>query len=168
MKRVGLWFKCTFWGLLGVCSLWGPETIASDGVLDIKTLEVTATAYNSVRGQTDDNPTLTAWGYTLEPGMKVIAVSKDLIKQGLTHGAWVLIDGVPGVFRVLDKMAPRWRKRIDIYMGLDIKAAREWGRKKVRIWWEDYSKAGLDKIKRLAIKRGLVIKPAVTHKPTER
>ncbi len=93
--------------------------------------------------------------------MKVIAVSHDLTKQGLTHGAWVHIDGLPGVFRVLDKMASRWRKRIDIYMGLDVQASRKWGRKKVRIWWEDYSKGGLDKMKRLAIQRSRVIrKPA--------
>ena len=149
-------FKCLFW--LGVCCLWGVETRANDiEVLDLNTLEVTATAYNSVRSQTDDTPSLTAWGYTLKPGMKVIAVSHDLIKKGLTHGAWVHIDGVPGVYRVLDKMAGRWRKRIDIYMGLDVQAARNWGRKKVRIWWEDYSKDGLDKIKRLAIQRSQVI-----------
>lgn len=134
--------------VVSVC-LFGVGDVRANNieVLDLKTRVVTATAYNSVRAQTDDTPNLTAWGYTLKPGMKVVAVSSDLIKRGLTHGAWVVIDGIPGVFRVLDKMASRWRNRIDIYMGRDIKAARRWGRQKVRIWYEDHSKQGLMKIK---------------------
>jgi len=37
-------------------------------------LEVTATAYNSLRGQTQGNPAVTAWGDTLKPGMKAIRI----------------------------------------------------------------------------------------------
>jgi 3D (Asp-Asp-Asp) domain-containing protein len=144
--RAGLKRLCS--SLLGLCIL-GPvaSQAAEIHTLDLKTRVVTATAYNSVEHQTDDTPTLTAWGYELTPGMKVIAVSHDLIKRGLAHGAWVLIEGFPGVFRVLDKMAARWSNRIDIYMGRDITAARKWGRRRVRIWWEEYSKKGLAKIK---------------------
>jgi len=152
MMRKHTSLKVCSLALLGLCFLW--DARANDiETLDLKSLVVTATAYNSVRSQTDKHPTLTAWGYRLKPGMKVVAVSHDLIKQGLTHGAWVVIDGVPGVFRVLDKMASRWRKRIDIYMGLNIKAARKWGRQKVRIWWEDHSKKGLADIKRRLMQR---------------
>ncbi|MDX1634686.1 MAG: hypothetical protein R3280_08620 [Marinobacter sp.] len=99
--------------------------------------EVTATAYNSVKAQTtiDGDPTLTAWGDTLKPGMKAIAVSRDLIDDGLTHGTEVTIEGLPGTYIVRDKMNKRWDNKIDIYMGNDVKAAREWGKRTVTISW---------------------------------
>lgn len=98
------------------------------------TKEVTATAYNSLASQTHaDHPSITAWGDTLEPGMKVVAVSRDLIRQGLTHNKKIRIEGFPGVYRVLDKMNPRWSNRIDIYMGKNVEKAKEWGRQKVTI-----------------------------------
>lgn len=100
-------------------------------------LEVTATAYTSSPGETDSTPTLAAWGDTLAPGMKSIAVSRDLLKMGLGHNATVTIDGLSGEYVVLDKMNKRWTKKIDIYMGLDKKAAKEWGKKKVIIHWDD-------------------------------
>jgi 3D (Asp-Asp-Asp) domain-containing protein len=65
--------------------------------------------------------------------MKAIAVSRDLLELGLTRGAEVEIEGMPGTYRVLDKMGRRWEKRIDIYMGVDIQAAREWGVRDVQI-----------------------------------
>ncbi|WP_430966851.1 3D domain-containing protein [Spongiimicrobium sp. 2-473A-2-J] len=98
-----------------------------------KTLEVTATAFNSVPSQTDGNPTIAAWGDTLKPGMKSIAVSRDLIGLGLKHNTMVRIDTFPDIYLVKDKMHWRWRKRIDIYMGLDQKLARQWGKQKVMI-----------------------------------
>jgi len=100
-----------------------------------RTLVVTATAYNSLADQTDSDPTTAAWGDSLAPGMKTIAVSPDLIPLGLDHKAPVEIDGLPGRYRVLDKMSSRWSKRIDIYMGNDRNAALEWGRREVRIRW---------------------------------
>jgi 3D (Asp-Asp-Asp) domain-containing protein len=33
-------------------------------------------------------------------------------------------------------MNKRWRKRIDIYMGMNRKAALKWGRKKVELSWK--------------------------------
>lgn len=65
--------------------------------------------------------------------MKAIAVSRDLEKSGLDHNTPVVIEGLDGIYLVKDKMHFRWRKKIDIYMGVDIQAAREWGRKKVTI-----------------------------------
>ena len=38
-------------------------------------------------------------------------------------------------YRVLDKMPSRWRRKIDIYMGEDVAAARAWGVRRVRIRW---------------------------------
>ncbi|MEM9673658.1 MAG: hypothetical protein AAF992_13785 [Bacteroidota bacterium] len=102
-----------------------------------ETLEVTATAYNSVESQTKKgSPDIAAWGDKLEPGMKVIAVSRDLLHEyGLDHNSKVKIKGLPGTYRVLDKMNKRWRKRIDIYMGTDVQKAREWGKQQVEISW---------------------------------
>ena len=103
---------------------------------DERVLEVTASAYNSTPAQTVGDPQLAAWGDRLEPGMKAIAVSRDLIELGLGHEAVVRIDGLPGEYRVLDKMAKRWKRKIDLYMGSDVKAARAWGVRKVTIRWQ--------------------------------
>lgn len=96
--------------------------------VDWQAMQVAATAYNSVAWQTTaSDPSLAAWGDTLKPGMHAIAVSRDLIKKGLTHGTKVKIEGLPGVYVVRDKMGARWHNKIDIYMGKDVAAAREWG-----------------------------------------
>lgn len=101
---------------------------AQDKSVDWQQMQVDASAYNSVTAQTTaSNPALAAWGDTLKPGMRAIAVSRDLIKKGLTHGTKVKIEGLPGVYVVRDKMGARWSKKIDIYMGRDVSAAREWG-----------------------------------------
>ena len=106
---------------------------------DNTSLEVTATAYTSNPNETDDAPSLTAWGETLQPGMKVIAVSRDLIRMGLSHKTRVTIEGLSGEYVVLDKMNKRWTKTIDIYMGLDKKKAKNWGKRKVVIYWSKKS-----------------------------
>ena len=104
---------------------------------ETRTMEVTATAYNSVESQTKKGgPYTAAWGDQLEPGMKAIAVSRDLIPEGLDHKTEVSIEGLKGKYKVLDKMNKRWNKKIDIYMGNDIKKARHWGKRKVNIEWE--------------------------------
>ncbi len=99
------------------------------------TLEVVASAYNSVRGQTDSTPDIAAWGDRLRPGVRSIAVSHDLIPLGLDRGALVRIDQLPGEWRVLDRMHSRWSRRIDLYFGHDVHAARLWGRRPVTIRW---------------------------------
>jgi len=98
-------------------------------------LVVHASAYNSLRTQTSGNPAIGAWGDRLKPGMKVIAVSRDLIRMGLKHNTRVKIKGLPGYYLVKDKMHKRWQRKIDIYMGTDVKAARHWGKRKVVISW---------------------------------
>lgn len=101
-----------------------------------KRLKVTATAYTSHVNQTDSTPNIAAWGDRLKPGMKVIAVSRDLLNvYGLKHKQKVRIKGLEGEYLVLDKMNKRWRKKIDIYMGMDKKKAFRWGRRKVEILW---------------------------------
>ncbi len=98
-----------------------------------ETLTVTATAYNSTKSQTDKNPTIGAFGDSLKPGMKYIAVSRDLYRKGLKHNAPVRIEGFKGLYLVKDRMPNQWKNRIDIYMGTDVVAARQWGRRKVNI-----------------------------------
>jgi 3D (Asp-Asp-Asp) domain-containing protein len=102
-----------------------------------KSLRVTATAYTSHANQTDSTPNIAAWGDRLSPGMKAIAVSRDLLKvHGLKHGQKVRIKGLKGEYAVLDKMNKRWTKKIDIYMGMNKRKAFKWGRRKVEILWD--------------------------------
>jgi 3D (Asp-Asp-Asp) domain-containing protein len=99
-------------------------------------LVVTATAYNSLPSQGVGSGQIGAWGDRLRPGMKTIAVSADLLALGLTRGAKVRIEGLDGHYVVLDRLPKRWSRRIDIYMGKDVRAARQWGKRDVRIWHE--------------------------------
>ncbi len=101
-----------------------------------KSLEVTATAYNSVPSQTQGNPFIAAWGDSLQSNVPSIAVSRDLLALGLKHNTPVKIEGFDKVFLVKDKMHRRWRKRIDIFMGDDIKKAKQWGKKKLYIQFQ--------------------------------
>lgn len=98
-----------------------------------KTIEVTATAYNSLAYQTNSNPHITAFGDSLKPGLKYIAVSRDLLRNGLKHNTLVKVEGLHGTYLVKDKMNRRFRNKIDLYMGTDVKAAKKWGRRKVNI-----------------------------------
>lgn len=104
---------------------------------DWQPLKVTITAYNSLPSQTTAiNPSIAAWGDTLKPGMKVIAVSRDLMRNGLKYNTMVRIDTFPDTFLVKDKMHFRHRNKIDIYMGKDKKKAEQWGRKKLTIFYK--------------------------------
>ena len=99
-------------------------------------MEVTASAYTMAEDETKKgNVGLAAWGDQLEPGMKAIAVSRDLIEEGLDHRTRVKIEGLEGEYVVLDKMNKRWEEKIDIFMGTDKEAAREWGKRTVEISW---------------------------------
>ncbi|SFR48036.1 3D (Asp-Asp-Asp) domain-containing protein [Robiginitalea myxolifaciens] len=93
-------------------------------------IEVTVSAFNSVPWQTDGDPTITAWGDTLQEGMQCIAISRDLLAIGLEHNTEVEIEGLPGTYLVKDKMNRRFRNHVDLYMGTDVSKAREWGRQK--------------------------------------
>lgn len=109
----------------------------SDSRTDVQSMEVTASAYTMRESETKQgNIGLAAWGDQLEPGMKVIAVSRDLIDEGLDHMTEVKIEGLEGTYIVRDKMNKRWEEKIDIFMGMDVEAAREWGKRTVTIEWE--------------------------------
>jgi 3D (Asp-Asp-Asp) domain-containing protein len=116
--------------LLTSCS--APQKISQEKQ---KTLLVTATAFNSLPKQGQGNSNVGAWGDKITPGMNAVAVSSDLVSLGLTRGTRVRIDGLRNEYVVLDRMPSKWKKRIDIYMGNDVKAARSWGRREVNIYW---------------------------------
>jgi 3D (Asp-Asp-Asp) domain-containing protein len=111
---------------------------------ETRALAVKASAYNSVRSQADSTPTVTAFGVRLRPGMRTIAVSRDLEALGLKRGTVVRIDELPGEWRVADRMGKRWTRTIDLYFGLDVRAAREWGRRNVTVRWDHPVEPDLD------------------------
>jgi len=100
-----------------------------------QSLLVTATAFNSLPKQGQGNPNIGAWGDRITPGVNAVAVSDDLVPLGLTRGTRVRIEEMKNEYVVLDRMPAKWKKRIDIYMGNDVKAARAWGKRDVKIYW---------------------------------
>ncbi len=99
-------------------------------------MRVIASAYTSHANQTDGSPFVGAWGHRFSPGMKILAVSNDLIRDhGITNGTKIKIGGLDGHYIVRDKMNKRYTKHIDIYMGLDRAKALKWGRRSVVIYW---------------------------------
>ena len=81
---------------------------------------VTVTAYHHSPGSKG----ITASGQRVKTGM--IAVSRDLERNlSLDFGDRVLLHGY-GVFQVQDRMAPRWSKKVDIYLDTQQKA-RDFG-----------------------------------------
>ncbi len=127
--------KAVILTLAAIFSLSGLELLGSSQVTGKQTLVVAATAYNSLPEPYTGQEAPTAWGHKLEPGNKVISVSRDLVDLGLVDGVVVEIEGLPGKYLVADKMARRWTKKIDIYMGLDEVAAKEWGNRTVKLTW---------------------------------
>lgn len=121
--------------LLVICLFQGckKKELTFEEQYDWTTIKVTASAYNSLANQTEGNPNITAFGDTLKLGDKYIAVSRDLMRKGLKYNTPVKIDTFQGVYWVKDKMHYRWKNKIDIYMGNDVKMARKWGRRKVNI-----------------------------------
>jgi 3D (Asp-Asp-Asp) domain-containing protein len=67
--------------------------------------------------------------------MKAVAISRDLLAMGLEYNTPIKIQGLKGTYLVKDKMHYRWSKRVDVYMGKDVRRARLWGRKKCTIWY---------------------------------
>jgi 3D (Asp-Asp-Asp) domain-containing protein len=68
--------------------------------------------------------------------MKIIAVSRDMLtRYGLRNGSKVKIGGLSGYYTVRDKMNKRYRKRIDIYMGVNRRKALRWGRRSVMLYY---------------------------------
>lgn len=87
---------------------------------------IVATAYNSLEGQTDSTPWITASGTRCREG--VIASNHFPI------GTKLMIEGYRGkVFVVEDRMNSRYHKRIDIWFR-DYNDARNFGVRKVKYY----------------------------------
>lgn len=94
-----------------------------DMVFGQDAVRVTATMYNPVSGQCDDDPLLTAGMYRIDPKkaskQKWIAVSRDLLKRWggqFDYGDKVVIRNAghkDGVYTIVDTMNKRYRNRID-------------------------------------------------------
>lgn len=122
--------------ILGILYVATACTDAAEDPVPMRSMEVTASAYNSLSWQTQGDPALTAFGDTLKPGMKALAVSRDLLDSGLTHNTKVYIPELRDTFLVKDKMNRRYVRKVDIYMGTNVDSAREWGMQKLTISWK--------------------------------
>ena len=136
MRRIGPDFGAVALSRLAMVMVAACACACAPGGTE-RSMVVTATAYNSLPSQTNSEPTTTAWGDELKPGMKAVAVSPDLLDEGLEHGSVLRIEGLKGEYIVLDKTASRFTKRVDVYMGLDVEAAKEFGVKQLRITWRE-------------------------------
>jgi 3D (Asp-Asp-Asp) domain-containing protein len=121
---------------LALCVL-APVPMGLGEIPRVRSVVVDATAYNSLPEQTEGDPWISASGHRLEAGMRAIAVSPDLAKLGLGYGRKVRIEGLNGEWVVRDRMPGRWKRRIDVFMGEDVDAALAFGRRRVRVHWQD-------------------------------
>ena len=94
-----------------------------------ETITVTASAYNTVPAQTSGNPNIGACG-KLSAKNPSIAVSRNLRKK-LPCNSKVKIEGK--VYTVRDTMPPRWHNKIDICYFKDVKSARKFGVRKIKM-----------------------------------
>jgi 3D (Asp-Asp-Asp) domain-containing protein len=105
-----------------------------------KSLTVNAMAYTSCSPKkskrTPQRAPRGAWGDTLTPDVKAVAVSPDLLEMGLDRGDVIKIEGLPGEYKVLDVMHSRHDKTIDIFYGNDKCGAMEWGKRTLTINWQ--------------------------------
>jgi 3D (Asp-Asp-Asp) domain-containing protein len=117
-----------------------PDPLFSqDSAQQHKTLRVKAMAYTSCSvGKKHAKRTVRgAWGDTLSPGIKAVAVSRDLLDMGLDHGDVISIEGLSGQYKVLDVMHGRHNKSIDIFYGDDQCGALSWGKRSLNISWQE-------------------------------
>ncbi|UQN06414.1 3D domain-containing protein [Deinococcus sp. QL22] len=103
-----------------------------------RTAIVRATAYNSLAGQTDSTPFITATGTRTRPG--VVALSRDLLRS-FPYGSKIMLEDMSGrynnmlrgrVFVVEDTMAARKTNSLDIWMGTRSEAI-QFGARTLRI-----------------------------------
>jgi 3D (Asp-Asp-Asp) domain-containing protein len=103
---------------------------AFSGTAYAETVTATVTAYNTVRGQTDDTPCIAASGDNICGRTDVVACPRRV-----PLGTWVEIKGKR--YECLDRTAKKHDGRFDISFGKDVQAALNWGipRVMVTILW---------------------------------
>jgi 3D (Asp-Asp-Asp) domain-containing protein len=91
----------------------------------------TVYAYNSLEGQTDGSPCISADNKDIcerfEAGEKMVATNDFPL------GAEIFL-GELGKFTVVDRMNSRYSRTIDIFMGYDVDEAKEFGKKKLSVF----------------------------------
>tara|TARA_B100001063_G_scaffold105171_1_gene98234 strand:- start:100 stop:432 length:333 start_codon:yes stop_codon:yes gene_type:complete len=94
-------------------------------------VQVTATIYHAVEGQTDSTPDLTATMFKIDLTNpirhKIIAVSRDLEAIGFKMNQKVLVEGagdLSGVWTIRDRMNKRFTKRIDFLVNTTRKGGK--------------------------------------------
>ena len=95
---------------------------------------VKASAYNSLPSQTDGNPWVASRDFKLKRGMKILALSSDLARC-IPHGRVVKVTNTfksrhDGFYLAVDRMHPRWRKKIDIWFEDKLSTALSFGNQK--------------------------------------
>ena len=96
---------------------------------------VTGTVYNAVKAQCNSNPLVTADGSKIDKDrlnsgdLKWIAVSRDLLKKGLSYGDRVIIRNIgnqdyEGVYEIHDTMSERFTSCIDFLVPDHIKTGK--------------------------------------------
>lgn len=90
-------------------------------------LSVTATVYNAVPEQTNEDPQHTATMFKLDLDNpykhRIIAVSRDLEKKGFKMNSTVCISGTEkydGIWYIRDRMNKRYKSRIDFLINLEM------------------------------------------------
>ena len=120
------------------------ETIDESSVSKDSSMNVDATMYCPSISQCDSTPLITAGMYRINPSNasrhKWIAVSRDLLKKGggnLNYGDFVRVDSAghkDGVYRVVDTMNKRFKKRIDFLESIGTKIYKYENVKITKIW----------------------------------
>ncbi len=118
-----------------------PALLFSKRAPEVRKMTVTATGYAGCGGKCGKRKPRGAWGDTLTPYIRAVAVSQDLLKKGLGYRTRIIIQGLEGEYTILDKMPRRWKNKIDIYFGDDHSAARRWGKRTLTIYWEEAAPA---------------------------
>ena len=112
---------------------WGEYAL---GMLETRNIYiVTGTVYNAVVEQCNSNPLVTADGSRIDKDklnsgdLKWIAVSRDLLKKGLSYGDRVIIRNIEnleyaGVYEIHDTMSERFTSYIDFLVPDHIKTGK--------------------------------------------
>lgn len=104
-------------------------TAQMPGLKYAEIVKVTLTAYSPTRRECDDDPHVTASMTRVRSG--IIAVSRDLFRQGWNFGKKVYVKG-HGVFEIADLMNKRYTRRVDIFIP-NTQEARNFGTQKSTI-----------------------------------
>lgn len=102
--------------------------------------EMTITHYQAKESQTDSTPFETANLTRVKPG--IVAVSRDLYKQGFTFGKKVKICNL-GTFEIQDLMNTKKKRSIDIYTE-EPKTQKSIGKQKCEVMLEENYTVELD------------------------